>query len=89
MVTKTADSKGRIALGKEFANATVIVERVGPTEFRITKARVISEHEAWLLDNENARRMVQRGLRQAKNRQFSEHPPQSDRDDLPTDETGA
>ena len=87
MVTKTADSKGRIALGKEFANATVIVERVGPTEFRITKARVISEHEAWLLDNDDARSMVHRGLRQAKDRQFSGHPPELDSGNVSTDET--
>jgi hypothetical protein len=38
MPTKTADSKGRIALGKEFANCPVMIECVGPNEIRIIKA---------------------------------------------------
>ena len=41
---RTADSKGRIVL-PGFANATVIIETVSDTEFRIRKARVIPEDE--------------------------------------------
>jgi hypothetical protein len=41
---RTADSKGRVVL-PGFANATVIVEAVSDTEYRIRKARVIPEDE--------------------------------------------
>jgi uncharacterized protein (DUF1778 family) len=41
---RTADSKGRVVL-PGFANATVIVEAMSDTEFRVRKARVIPEDE--------------------------------------------
>ena len=41
---RTVDSKGRVVL-PGFANATVIVEAVSDTEYRIRKARVIAEDE--------------------------------------------
>jgi hypothetical protein len=43
--TRTTDSKGRITLPRGFANATVIVEEVSPTEVRIRKAVVVPEDE--------------------------------------------
>ena len=39
MTTRTADSKGRISLGSRFANQTVIVEDIDPTEVRVTLRR--------------------------------------------------
>jgi len=48
MTTKTADSKGRISLGSRFANQTVIIEEVDPTEIRVTLAQVIPQREIWL-----------------------------------------
>ncbi len=86
MTTKTADSKGRVALGKDFANSPVMIERVSPTEVRITKARVVPDSEGWLWDNQEALKMVKRGLRQAKNREFAEHPPDLDLDRPPAGE---
>lgn len=41
---RTADSKGRVTL-PGFANATVIIEALSATEYRIRKARVIPEDE--------------------------------------------
>jgi hypothetical protein len=41
---RTADNKGRIAL-PGFANATLIIERIDETEYRIRKARVIPEKD--------------------------------------------
>jgi hypothetical protein len=41
---RTADSKGRIAL-PGFANATVILEQVDDTEYRVKKAKVIPEKD--------------------------------------------
>lgn len=75
MATKTADSKGRIALGKDYANCPVIIQRVGPNEVRVIKARVIPEDEAWLWDNEEALGMIKRGLEQAKQQEFADSPP--------------
>ena len=80
MKTKTADSKGRVALGRDYANRPVIIERVSETEIRVILARVIPEREAWLLENEAARASVLRGLEQARQRQFVENPPDVDAD---------
>jgi hypothetical protein len=43
-VIRTADSMGRVAL-LGFANATLIIERVDDTEYRVRKAKVIPEKD--------------------------------------------
>jgi hypothetical protein len=80
MITKTADSKGRISLGKKFANKTFIIEQVGEMEMKLELACVIPERERWLYDNPEAKAAVLRGLRQARERDFSESPPDLDAD---------
>ncbi len=75
MITKTADSKGRINFGKDFADKTFIIERISDTELKIELARVIPEREAWLYENAEAQATVLRGLCQAKERRFSKSPP--------------
>ncbi len=47
--TKRADSKGRIAI-PGLAGATVLVDQVSETEYRIRKARVIPEDELAFLE---------------------------------------
>ena len=79
--TKTVDSKGRVALGKEFADCHVFVEQVSPIEIRIVKARLIPEDEAWLWENDTAIGMVRRGLQQAKKGEFVDKAPDLDLDD--------
>ena len=74
-IIKTVDSKGRLLLGAEFANSTVIVNRVHPTEIVVTKARAIPEHELWLLEHPKALASVLEGLRQAATGEFVENPP--------------
>jgi hypothetical protein len=74
MVTKVADSKGRVTLGRRFANKTVIVRETDETEVVVTLARVVPAREAWLLENPKARRAVARGLGQAKARRFAKGP---------------
>jgi hypothetical protein len=86
MITKTADSKGRINFGKHFANKTFIVEQIGETEIRLEIARVIPEREAWLYQNPEAKESLLRGLRQAKARQFSKSPPDLTADQALVDE---
>ncbi|HEV2970155.1 MAG TPA: hypothetical protein VGY55_09205 [Pirellulales bacterium] len=75
MTTKTADDKGRIALGPRFANKTVIIEEIDATEVRVIVAAVVPERELWLHQNPRAKASVQRGLAQAKARKFSKNPP--------------
>lgn len=43
--TRTTDAKGRVALPKGFAGATVVIERISDTELRVRKAQVIPEDE--------------------------------------------
>jgi hypothetical protein len=66
LITKTADSKGRITLGERFANRTVIIREVDETEVVVTLARILPEREIWLLHNDAANASVLRGLEQAK-----------------------
>ena len=78
MTTKIIDSKGRLALGSDFAGRLVIVDDADPDKIIVTLARAIPEKEAWLYQNEEALRRVRRGLAQARERRFSETPPDID-----------
>jgi hypothetical protein len=70
MTTKITDSKGRVALGKSFANKTVFVRKISETKVVIETARVIPDSETWLWDNEAAIQSVQRGLKDAHDEKF-------------------
>lgn len=48
---RTVDAKSRLLLPKEFANATVTIERISPFEIRIQKAVVIPEATLPLLED--------------------------------------
>jgi hypothetical protein len=65
-VTKTADSKGRVVLGRRFANRHLIIEQISETEIVVKMARVIPESEAWMYDNPVALKSVRTGLAQAR-----------------------
>jgi ABC-type nitrate/sulfonate/bicarbonate transport system substrate-binding protein len=52
-ITRIADGKGRVVLGKRFANRAVIV-------------KVVPEREAWLYKNPKALESVLRGLAQVR-----------------------
>lgn len=74
-LTKTTDSKGRLTLGRRFANKTVIIQEIDATEIHVTIARVIPEREAWLYENQVAKGLIMAGLQQAAVDQFSDSPP--------------
>jgi len=78
--TRTADGKGRISLGSEFANRHVLVRRLETGEILIELARVVPEREAWLYDNDEALASVRRGLKQAREGARAESPPDPDAD---------
>jgi hypothetical protein len=78
METKTADSRGRINLGKEFANKTFVFEKIGETEMRLELARVVPEREIWLYNNPEAKEDVLGALERLRRGQFAESPPDID-----------
>lgn len=80
MATKQADSKGRVTLGPEFANKTLIIEEIEPGVLLVLSAVVIPEREAWLYSNNDALSAVHAGLEQAKAGQFSTSPPDLEAD---------
>jgi hypothetical protein len=80
MTTKLADAKGRVTLGPRFANQTVIVDEIDPTEVRVTLAAVVPQRELWLQRNAKAKASVLRGLAQARQGKFAKTPPDLDRD---------
>ncbi len=86
MITKTTDSKGRISLGKRFANKTFIIEETGEMELRLQPARIVPEREGWLFENEDAEASVLRGLKEARAGRFSRTPPDLNADQRLVDE---
>ena len=77
---KNTDSKGRVTLGRHFANRTVLVSHVSENEVVIKLARVIPEDEIWLHQNVEAMNSVQRGLEQASRGQLAKSSPDLDAD---------
>lgn len=73
METKVVDSRGRLALGAKFAGKTVIVQE-SADQIVISPAVVIPESAAWLWKNEEARRSLEIGIEQARQRQFVTDP---------------
>ena len=80
MTTKTVDNKGRITLGKGYANQTVVVDDSNPNQLVIRKMVLIPAEEAWLYQNPDAVKSVRKGLQQAAEMQFSDSPPAVDSD---------
>ena len=75
MTTRTADSKGRVTLGRRFAGKTVIVQEIDPTEVRVTLAEAVPQRELWLYKNPRAKAAVLQGLAEAKAGELAELPP--------------
>jgi hypothetical protein len=71
---KAVDSKGRISLGREFANHLVLVRQVADGVLEIVKATAVPDPELWLHQNPKAIRMVMEGLEQAKSGNLVEGP---------------
>jgi hypothetical protein len=60
---RIADSKGRITL-PGFANATIILESLGPNEYRIRRAEVIPADELHFTEEDMPLRLSERDARQ-------------------------
>lgn len=71
---RTVDSKGRLTLGKEFANKLVIVRELADGALEIVPAAVVPANEAWLFKNKEAFESLMRGMEQAARGEFAEPP---------------
>jgi hypothetical protein len=81
MQTKIADSRGRVNLGKEFANKIFFFEKTGETEMKLELAAVIPEREMWLHRNPEARDAALEAIGRLKEGEFAESPPDVDQDE--------
>ena len=79
MVTRTVDSRGRLTLGKDFADQLVILEEVAEGILQIIRAEAVPAREVWLYNNPKALASVMRGLEQSKRGEVAE-PPDLDAD---------
>ena len=75
MTVKTADSKGRVTLGAKYAYATLIYEETEGGVIILKPGAVVPQREAWLHNNKVASHLVDRGLWEARERKFSDNPP--------------
>ena len=78
---KTVDSKGRVNLGRRFANKPVIIEPISDTEVKVSLARVIPEREMWLYQNPETRDMVFSAIERLRQGEFAENPPDLEADE--------
>ena len=76
-VTRSVDKKGRLLLGTELADSTVLVERTEIGEFIIRPAVTVPLEEAWLFQNKKALDSVLRGLEDARLGRVVEDPRRS------------
>ncbi len=64
--TRMVDARGRLTLGKEFADHLVLVKRVGEGVLQTVLAEAVPARESWLYKNPEALSMVLEGVEQAK-----------------------
>ena len=65
-----ADSKGRIPLGVRHAGERYIINEEAEGRFILEKAVLIPQREVWLHKNEEAKKSVLKGLKQAKQKRL-------------------
>ncbi len=71
---KMVDNKGRVSLGKDFADHLVLIKRIAKGIVQVTLAEAVPANEAWLHKNKSAFASVMRGLEQTAKGEFAEPP---------------
>lgn len=71
---KTADAKGRLPLGKDYAHRQFIVKRLADGVLQLVLAETVPHREAWLYKNPEALKAVMEGLEDAKAGRLSAGP---------------
>jgi hypothetical protein len=66
ILTKVADSKGRITIGSEYAKKTFLIEKNGKDTITLKMAEVVLIKEAWLWKNKTAFDKVMEGVEDAQ-----------------------
>ncbi len=79
VLTHKVDSRGRVMVGKKYANRLMIVQQT-EDQIVLIPAEAVPAREAWLFKNPAALRAVVEGLEDAKARRFAE-PPDLDADE--------
>jgi len=74
MTTKTVDPRGRLSLGKAFANRLVIIKELEGGVLQVIPAEAVPAPEAWLYGNREAFLAVTQGLDEARRGEFAEPP---------------
>ena len=74
MTTKTVDPRGRLSLGKAFANRLVIIKELGGGMLQLIPAEAVPTPEVWLHKNREAFEAVAQGIEEARAGQFAESP---------------
>jgi hypothetical protein len=69
-----ADPKGRVTLGREYAGATLLVEKSENGVVTLRPAVTIPAGEAWLWRNREAAALVQAGLDEARQGRHAKPP---------------
>lgn len=74
VTTKMVDERGRLSLGREFAERLVIVKRVAVGVLQIVMAEAVPARESWLYKNAAVLNSVMQGLEDAKHGDLVEGP---------------
>ena len=72
---KHVDTKGRITLGRNYANRVVIVNQNKDGELFIKPAEVIPAREVWLHKNKAALSSLEKGIEEARQGKFAKDKP--------------
>jgi len=85
LTAKTADDKGRLTLGKEYAHQEFIVRHGPGGVIEMIPAETVPAREAWLFEDPGAITRVMGGLRDAREGRLTDRP---DLDEALAEETG-
>lgn len=79
---KFVDDRGRLLLGKEFANSSFLIERRKNGDLVLRPAATVPANEAWLLKNEHAFNLVAQGLKEIREGKFAPSPISAEDEEL-------
>ena len=74
ILSRAVDEKGRLTLGKAFANQFVIIQELADGVVQICRAQAVPEAELWLHKNPKVIQAVMEGIAQAREGTLVEGP---------------
>ena len=80
MITKTVDKQGRIVLGRQFANTTVLVDESDATRIVITPAKVLPRTRLGSIKTKKLPKAFSKGFARRRMGKFAKSPPDIDAD---------